>query len=192
MNGRRLVQRVDGYKHTFVSGVRRSRTGSTPVPRRVDWSARVEASGALSGTHRTHATSNARRLGSTEAPCSVQWELGGGAGHIHHLLPLADGWMAAGHDVILAMRDVATTTALMGQRACKLLQAPILSNVVAPDVPLVSWADLLLFSGYTGSDAMRMLLTAWLVMFERERPDLLIAEFAPAWRCWRPGSPACG
>jgi UDP:flavonoid glycosyltransferase YjiC (YdhE family) len=96
------------------------------------------------------------------------------------LLPIADGLAEAGADVVLAVRDLPATRRSMGSRSFRLIRAPIPAILPALDRPLVSWADLLLNAGYTGTDSLRWLIFAWLDLFRREQTDILLANFAPA------------
>jgi UDP:flavonoid glycosyltransferase YjiC (YdhE family) len=112
------------------------------------------------------------------------WELGGGYGHVTRVLPIAAGIMQRGHRVTLALRDVATAGAAAGPMFAgaqgALIEAPAWPRPQPAAGTAGNYAELLLLNGLADADGVRALVAAWLDMFARTRPDLLIAEAAPA------------
>ena len=53
------------------------------------------------------------------------WELGGGYGHLGHMLPLARQLRAAGHRVTFALKDLARARDTITEPEFRLLQAPV-------------------------------------------------------------------
>jgi UDP:flavonoid glycosyltransferase YjiC (YdhE family) len=112
----------------------------------------------------------------------LAWELGGGYGHIHLMLPLADRLAAAGAQVTLAMRDPVTGRALLGTRPHALVQAPPPPGAIPSATArrrLESWADLMLDAGYADPAATGRSLASWRGLLQDRPCGLVVAEFAP-------------
>ncbi len=109
----------------------------------------------------------------------LAWELGGGYGHIHRVLPLADQLAAAGLDVTLALRHRATADALLGGRRHSLVDAPPGPPAMPVPVRIESWADLVFNAGFGQPEAAARSIGQWAALLRAARSDLLIAEFAP-------------
>jgi UDP:flavonoid glycosyltransferase YjiC (YdhE family) len=107
-------------------------------------------------------------------------DLGGGYGHLRRCVPLADLLAARGHDIVFAMRGSAYAAEVVGDRPFRLLPAPLLAGVAEPGMVADTWADVLLRTGHGVADDLAEVLRRWLAIFAEERPDVLVADFAPA------------
>lgn len=108
----------------------------------------------------------------------VAWELGGGWGHIARVAPLARGLLERGHEVLLAAPDSARLVARIPGAAALPLPA-----VARPPTPLVAptatFADILANAGWHSDDELRRLTAAWLDLYDRVAPDLLLIDYGP-------------
>jgi UDP:flavonoid glycosyltransferase YjiC (YdhE family) len=105
--------------------------------------------------------------------------MGGGYGHVHRILPLADSLAAAGLDVTLALRHRETGQALLAGRSHRLVEAPPLPLAPAQPVRLESWADLLFNGGYGTAAAATQRIGQWAALLRDARIDLVVGDFAP-------------
>lgn len=116
----------------------------------------------------------------------LAWELGGNSGHAVRLARLVSALAQAGHATSLAVqrpdafrpwRDV--------PGFARMRQAPIwpglLRHAETPSLRSeAAWGDLLASVGMTDSGVLEYLLRCWDQLFADARPDLIIADFAPA------------
>ena len=109
----------------------------------------------------------------------IAWELGGGYGHVHLMLPLADALAAAGHRPSLAVQNLETGRALLGGRDLPLLAAPPKLAALATPRRIENWADIVLNSGYATPAAASQAIGGWLALLRQERVELVVAEFSP-------------
>ena len=93
------------------------------------------------------------------------------------LLPLAAALAGRGHDVTLALP--AELTASVASAGLPVVDAPRWTVPPPPGFTAVSYADLLMHSGYATPDTLRGLMADWRGVLDRATPDLLIADFAP-------------
>jgi hypothetical protein len=63
------------------------------------------------------------------ATALLTWELGGGLGHLHNLLPAARGLHSLGHRVVLALQDVTKAKQVLGEEFTR--EQALLSLTVA-------------------------------------------------------------
>jgi UDP:flavonoid glycosyltransferase YjiC (YdhE family) len=112
------------------------------------------------------------------------WEFGAGLGHLNRLLPIARRLAAGGHAVTLAVPDPdkvrsADNEAGDGIALRRGHAWPAPSGPDARKAPTHSLADTLALFGY--GDAARLAAVAgqWRDLLDAERPDLLVADFAP-------------
>jgi UDP:flavonoid glycosyltransferase YjiC (YdhE family) len=104
------------------------------------------------------------------------WELGAGLGHVARLVLVARRLRAGGHACLFALRrpDQGRGLAAEGFAA---VQAP----VAAPQVQtrIGSFGDMLGAVGWADEARLSALLAAWQGLFDRARPDLVVADYAP-------------
>jgi hypothetical protein len=113
----------------------------------------------------------------------IGWELGGGRGHLVRTSEIARRLHAAGHQVALASQRLVRETGLPDE--IELWQAPVwprlLSAVGALGGPLPStMGDILVRMGLDRPETLADLVQAWHRIMQAVRPDIVIADFAPA------------
>lgn len=109
----------------------------------------------------------------------IAWELGEAFGHLARCLRLAEGLVARGHEVTLALKDVRLPA---GQRLAPgiiVLPAPLTPQEGADRSPPVNYADVLRVSGFADVQDVAARLNAWRGLFALARPDVLVADHAP-------------
>lgn len=107
------------------------------------------------------------------------WELGAGFGHLGVFAPLARQLAGLGHEITLAARETAALEPIARQLPVRVLQAPYLVESAAAQAPL-SYADILTRFGLARPEVLRGHVAAWRGIFDLARPQLLIADHAPA------------
>lgn len=114
------------------------------------------------------------------AHISFCWELGGGLGHAGRIRSLALPLIARGHRVSLVLRDLVLPRRLLADLALPAFQAPLWLHSVSglPPQP-ASLAEILLGCGYLDPEGLAGLCGGWRALFARERPDLIVADYAP-------------
>lgn len=109
----------------------------------------------------------------------LAWELGGNYGHLGKLVPLTHSLKDNGHDVALAVRDLATLGKFLDRTEATFLQAPLDAPLARKRLP-VSFADILDDSGFGSPDRLDGLVRGWHGLFDLYRPDVVVAEYAPS------------
>jgi UDP:flavonoid glycosyltransferase YjiC (YdhE family) len=114
----------------------------------------------------------------------LAWELGGGLGHVMTLGRLAARLRHLGVRLVLAAKDVHAAGRLQSD-GVEVIQAPLWpsASMSAADVARTSSAtmgDILCTAGLADPDKLSSLLDAWSVEFARIKPDLVVADLAPA------------
>jgi UDP:flavonoid glycosyltransferase YjiC (YdhE family) len=107
------------------------------------------------------------------------WELGGGYGHLAHILPLADALRSRGHDCSLALRDLSRAGAVVDAGQYRLLQAPVWLPTAVGMPPPGSYAEILLRFGFLDARWLRGLAAAWRNLYTLLQPDLLVFNHSP-------------
>jgi UDP:flavonoid glycosyltransferase YjiC (YdhE family) len=107
------------------------------------------------------------------------WELGGGYGHLAHILPLADALQSRGHDCSLLLRDLSRAGNLVDAGRYRLLQAPVWLPAAVGMPPPESYAEILLRFGYLDPCWLRGLVMAWRGLYALLKPDLLVFNHSP-------------
>ena len=121
----------------------------------------------------------------------IGWELGANRGHISRIAPIAEELRAQGHDVALALQQVdALGTRRDGRIA--LFQAPIWPGLISrpnhEGLRVSTFTDILCRLGLDRPGTLGSLIAAWDRILADWRPDIVIAEFAPALLCAARGS----
>ena len=107
------------------------------------------------------------------------WELGGGYGHLYPLLPFLLEFKRLGHDVGVAVKNLARAEEVFGRHEIKVLQAPTWWTPERSFPISVNYAQNLFRNGYWYSPALTGNLKAWLNLFDIWQPDLVFADHAP-------------
>ena len=108
------------------------------------------------------------------------WELGFGYGHIAHLAPLAQALKARGHRMAVAARNPATAKAAPGEPFAEILTPPGYRPAKAERTPTLTYGQVIADGGMTDLPAAIELVRAWLALFDRVKPEAIVAEHAPA------------
>lgn len=108
------------------------------------------------------------------------WELGAGLGHAARIRSLAQPLAARGHRISLVLRDLVLTRKLLAGLGLPAFQAPLWLHrtLGLPEQP-GSLAEILLGCGYLDADALAGLCAGWRALFAQDRPDLVVADYAP-------------
>lgn len=108
------------------------------------------------------------------------WELGGNLGHIAKHLPLLRALRQRGHDVLFASKDVELAARLLGNEGVAYVQAPVVTRFKGRIREPASFADVLAELGFADAGALSALISGWQNLFNLYKPDVLVAEYAPA------------
>lgn len=111
------------------------------------------------------------------------WELGSGYGHLAILAPLGRALAQQGHQVVLAARDVAAARQFCAKDGFAVEAGPFwkMPQPSAPSGrPTETLAEPLLAIGFADPAVLGPVIAAWDAIIDRVRPDLVVAEFAPA------------
>ena len=113
----------------------------------------------------------------------LAWELGNGLGHVLPMSQLAIALCARGHEVHLVLRDLSLARAGLGRAwrepGLHLWQAPVWLHPVVGRAAPTCHAELLFDAGYLNAERLSGLVQAWRQLFDRLKPELLVADFAP-------------
>lgn len=107
------------------------------------------------------------------------WELGGGYGHIAGFVPIAQQLQQRGHEVIFVVKDLAHAPTLLGENGFWYFQAPVHWPAAVPLAPALSYADVLLNSGFAEKPGLLARTQAWRTLFECLASDLIMVDHAP-------------
>jgi hypothetical protein len=123
----------------------------------------------------------------------IAWEFGGGTGHLTGVCALAALVAQRGHTVTLAVPDPRKARPLLRERldpgaSVELVQGvgwSVLQQVdgkPAGDVATFTLADVMMLFGWDDPGRIGRRVKAWQGILERVKPDVAIADFAPALR----------
>lgn len=111
------------------------------------------------------------------------WELGAGTGHAVRLGRIAARLAADGHHVALALQRLDAGRA--APAGASLWQAPVWPRLLSPlgaaaGAPPSTMGDILFRLGLDDEDRFAGLIAGWDSLFAATRPDVIVADFAPA------------
>jgi UDP:flavonoid glycosyltransferase YjiC (YdhE family) len=113
----------------------------------------------------------------------LAWEIGAGFGHMVPLAQVAGPLLDAGHEVHLALRDLSTARAGLGELAAharlRLWQSPHWAAPFYGSGDPACYAEMLFRAGYLDPKRLIGLVDGWTTLFRQVKPDLLLAEHAP-------------
>lgn len=107
------------------------------------------------------------------------WELGGGLGHVNKLKPVAERLRARGHEVLFAVREI-NTGMVLREIGFPTLQAPRFAGRVVASTQPATYAEMLITVGFASEQRVAPVVGAWLDLYRVVRPDLVLANHAPA------------
>jgi len=108
------------------------------------------------------------------------WEVGGNLGHIAKYLPLLRLLRQRGHELLFASKEIELAQRLLVPEGIAHVQAPLVTRFMGGIREPASFADILAEIGFADADALAGLLSGWRNLFELFKPDVLVAEYAPA------------
>jgi len=113
----------------------------------------------------------------------LAWEIGAGFGHMVPLAQIARPLLDAGHEVHLALHDLSTARAGLGDLAAhprlRLWQSPHWAVPLQGTGDPASYAELLFRAGYLDAHKLTGLVDGWDTLVRQLKPDLVLAEHAP-------------
>ncbi len=114
----------------------------------------------------------------------IGWELGANQGHITCIKLIADRLLTEGHEVAIALQQIDAGGLDLDPRIL-LLQAPVwpglLISIGQPaSAPVATMGDILCRLGLNRQGALAAMIAGWDAICAAFRPDLVIADFAPA------------
>jgi rhamnosyltransferase subunit B len=117
----------------------------------------------------------------------IGWELGAHQGHITSIKLIADQLLTDGHDVAIALQQIDAGGLDLDPRV-SLWQAPVwprlLINRRQPaSAPVATMGDILCRVGLNQPGTLAAIIAGWDAICAAYRPDLIIANFAPALLC---------
>jgi UDP:flavonoid glycosyltransferase YjiC (YdhE family) len=107
------------------------------------------------------------------------WELGGNLGHFSRQLPIALQLRQRGHDVFFVARDTAVAAQLLDPHDIPYTQAPFDTVGKRLHRPPISYAEMLIASGYADPVALLGMVSSWLNLIRLFKADLLVVDHAP-------------
>lgn len=108
------------------------------------------------------------------------WEIGGNLGHIAKYLPLLRLLRQRGHELLFASKEIELAQRLLAPEGIAHVQAPLVTRFTGRIREPASFADILAEIGFADTNALAGLLSGWRNLFELFKPDVLVAEYAPA------------
>ena len=112
----------------------------------------------------------------------VGYELGGGHGHVHRLMPLVRALEARGHEVIFFLRNIKENAVLLAREKRPILPVPDLvqriPGVPSP-APMATYLDILCHSGFYRRQTLHAGMLAWRGLLEQVKPDLVVCDHSP-------------
>lgn len=108
------------------------------------------------------------------------WELGAGVGHLSAFRRVAEVLVRRGHELTLAVRDLAGAAAVFEGMSVRILAAPACSRTYGglADPPL-NYAEILMRYGYLDAAMLKGLLRGWAGLLELTGADCVVADHAP-------------
>jgi UDP:flavonoid glycosyltransferase YjiC (YdhE family) len=112
----------------------------------------------------------------------VGYELGGGHGHVHRLMPVVRALEARGHRVTFFLRNIRENAGLLSKEHRAILPVPDLVARIpgAPSpAPMGTYLDIMCFSGFYRRQTLHAGMLAWRTLLEQAKPDLVVADHSP-------------
>lgn len=107
------------------------------------------------------------------------WELGDNFGHVTRDLPIALALRAMGHEVMFCVKDVGAAQQVLAREGFRFIQAPQVPRS-APSIQIpVSYAEILITSGYSDHSLLEGLINGWRTVFGLFKPDAIAINHAP-------------
>jgi hypothetical protein len=107
------------------------------------------------------------------------WELGAAFGHVTSCVALARALEARGHAIAFVFRELGQLAALPEASHYEVIQAPLAPGEPRDTAIPVSYADILLASGYGDVEVLAGLTARWCELLEASRAGFVVADTAP-------------
>src|SRR5688500_18780185 len=101
------------------------------------------------------------------------WELGTNLGHLTRLAPVAERLRAAGHETLVAARDLKSATSVLGSRPVACVQAPLMRRQTGPRRAPASHAEMLALEGYGDGASVWGAVRGWISLIRLFRAELI-------------------
>jgi UDP:flavonoid glycosyltransferase YjiC (YdhE family) len=113
------------------------------------------------------------------ARIAFAWELGNSIGHVLSCAGLARALHAKGHSIAFVLRELRSLPLVPEAKGYDVFQAPRSPReAIGMDIP-VSYAEILLGSGWRDPGELAGLLQGWRSLLTAWKADFLVADFAP-------------
>ena len=112
----------------------------------------------------------------------VGYELGGGHGHVHRLMPLVRALEAHGHRVTFFLRNIRENAGLLARERRAVLPVPdLVARIPGAPVPapLATYLDIMCTSGFFRRQTLHAGMMAWNTLLAQAKPDLVVADHSP-------------
>jgi UDP:flavonoid glycosyltransferase YjiC (YdhE family) len=112
----------------------------------------------------------------------VGYELGGGHGHVHRLMPLVRALEARGHRVTFFLRNIFENAGLLARERRAVLPVPdLVARIPGAPVPapLATYLDIMCTSGFFRRQVLHAGMMAWNTLLAQAKPDLVVADHSP-------------
>lgn len=107
------------------------------------------------------------------------WELGDNQGHLLKTIDVAMRLRELQVPVLFVVRNTSIASKLLTPRGFRYLQAPVYMRRGPFDMPLASYASILLASGYDRKTDLLGLVDAWLSIIQLYAATVVVADHAP-------------
>src|SRR3546814_7122075 len=112
----------------------------------------------------------------------VGYELGGGHGHVHRLMPLVRALEQRGHRVTFFLRNIRENAGLLSRERRAVLPVPdLVARIPGAPVPapLATYLDIMCTAGFYRRQTLHAGMMAWNTLLAQARPDLVVADHSP-------------
>lgn len=112
----------------------------------------------------------------------VGYELGGGHGHVHRLMPLVRALEAQGHRVTFFLRNIHENAGLLARERRAILPVPdLVARIPGAPVPapLATYLDIMCTAGFFRRQVLHAGMMAWNTLLAQTKPDLVVADHSP-------------
>lgn len=112
----------------------------------------------------------------------VGYELGGGHGHVHRLMPLVRALEQRGHRVTFFLRNIFENANLLARERRAVLPVPdLVARIPGAPVPapLASYLDIMCTAGFYRRQVLHAGMMTWNTLLAQAKPDLVVADHSP-------------
>lgn len=106
------------------------------------------------------------------------WELGMGLGHIVPIKALAKHFVAEGHEIYIALKDLKHGYSVFADMPITLLQSPINQSISSKEA-IACYSQLLAANGFNNLDELTSQCLAWTALYDLIDPDIIFFDHSP-------------